>query len=141
LYLALYAADEDIESHAEGGEDRGLDDRFRMTFYASDVDYVIEVSPRGLVIERVSTAGGGRVDPSWRSGAHVSSEIDGTLNEPSDADEEWLVEMAVPFESLGMRGERGESIGFSVRRCDSPKHAVRTCATWGELPRGRIVLR
>jgi hypothetical protein len=47
-------------------------------------------------------------------------------------DEEWVIEMAIPFESLGMRGEPGESVGFSVRRCDTPKGSPRVCAGWGE---------
>jgi hypothetical protein len=56
-------------------------------------------------------------------------------------DEEWVIEMAIPFESLGLKGERGESIGFAVRRCDTPKGGGRVCGSWGEGDaRGRIVL-
>jgi hypothetical protein len=64
------------------------------------------------------------------------------VNDSRDDDEEWVIEMAVPFESIGLRGERGESIGFSARRCDTPKEEARTCAAWGEgSARGRIVLQ
>ncbi len=76
-----------------------------------------------------------------QSGVHVSHELDGTVNNPEDVDEEWVIEMAVPFESIGMKGEKGESIGFAVHRCDTPKGEPRVCSGWGEGDsRGRIVL-
>jgi hypothetical protein len=40
--------------------------------------------------------------------------------------------MAIPFESLGIKGERGERTGFRVRRCDTPHDGKRVCASWGE---------
>ncbi|HEY8041326.1 MAG TPA: carbohydrate-binding family 9-like protein [Polyangiaceae bacterium] len=141
LYLALYAADEDIESRTDQPDGPlWLDDSFRLTFTRGDVEYSIEVSPRGVVTDGVRKSGG-KFDYSWSSGVHVSQEMDGTLNKPQDLDEEWVIEMAIPFESLGMNGERGESIGFSVRRCDTPKDSPRVCAGWGEgdTP-GRLVL-
>jgi hypothetical protein len=137
LYLALYAADEDIRTRTD--EPDGplwLDDSFRLTFRRDDVEYAIEVSPKGIVTDAVRRSGGagrGRAfDYSWNSGAHVSPEIDGTINRSDDMDEEWVIEMAIPFESLGLHGERGETIGFSVRRCDTPKGSPRVCAGWGE---------
>jgi hypothetical protein len=142
LYLALYAADEDIRTRTD--EPDGplwLDDSFRLTFGRDGVEYAIEVSPRGIVTDAIKVAG--RFDYSWSSGAHVSPELDGTLNKPDDMDEEWVIEMAIPFESLGLRGEPGESIAFSLRRCDTPKGsgATRVCASWGDGDeRGRLVL-
>ena len=42
------------------------------------------------------------------------------------------------------QAERGETIGLSLSRCDTPKDMPRVCAGWGEgsagHPRGRIVL-
>jgi hypothetical protein len=141
LYLALYAADEDIRSRT--GEHDGplwLDDSFRVVFAQGDVERAIEVSPRGVVTDAMR-ARGGAFDYGWESGVHVSPELDGTINQPNDADEEWVIEMAIPFEALGMRGERGESIGFSLRRCDVPKGSSRVCAGWGEGPaRGALRL-
>ncbi len=132
LYLALYAADEDIRSRtAEHDGPLWLDDSFRLVFTGADGERAIEVSPRGVVTDALRSPGGA-FDYSWESGAHVSPELDGTVNDSKDADEEWVIEMAIPFEALGMRGERGEAIGFSVRRCDVPKGAPRVCASWGE---------
>jgi hypothetical protein len=141
LYLALYAADEDIRTRTDQPDGPlWLDDSFRVTFTRGEVEYAIEVSPKGVVTDAIRRAGG-TFDYSWSSGVHVSPELDGTMNKPDDMDEEWVIEVAVPFESLGLKGERGESIGLAVRRCDTPKGAARVCASWGEGEgRGRIVL-
>jgi hypothetical protein len=132
LYLSLYAADEDIESRTDQPDGPlWLDDSFRLMFTNGAVEYLVEVSPKGMVTDAVRRSGGA-FDYAWSSGAHVSPELDGTVNLSTDMDEEWVIEMAIPFASLGMKGERGESVGFSVRRCDTPKNAARMCASWGE---------
>jgi hypothetical protein len=136
LYLALYAADEDIRSRTDQPDGPvWLDDSFRLVFTRDDVEYAIEVSPKGVVTDSIRKAGG-TYDYSWSSGVHVSPELDGTLNRSDDMDEEWVIEMALPFESLGLKGETGESLGLAIKRCDTPKSGNRVCAGW----RGRIVL-
>ena len=121
----------------------GLDDFFRLVFSQGDVEYAIEVSPMGVITDSVRRGGGGW-DLTWNSGAHASREVDGSINNPKDTDEEWAIELAIPFESLGMRGEPGENIGMSVSRCDTTKRAQRVCGGWGkgldDRVRGRIVL-
>jgi hypothetical protein len=141
LYLALYAADEDVRTRTDQPDGPlWLDDSFRLTFSRGDVEYAIEVSPKGVITDAVRRSGA-TFDYSWSSGAHVSPELDGTMNKSDDMDEEWVIEMALPFESLGLKGERGETIGFAVRRCDTPKGGSRVCGSWGEGDaRGRIVL-
>jgi hypothetical protein len=141
LYLCLYAADEDVETRTKQHDGPvWLDDSFRVTFWRPDTEYVIEVSPDAVVTDSIRK-NGGAYDYSWESGVHVSKELDGSMNKPEDEDEEWVIEMAVPFESIGLKGEPGEGIGFSVRRCDTPKHASRVCASFGEgATHGRLVL-
>jgi len=141
LYVVLYAADADIRAHArEADGPVWLDDSFRLTFARLDVAYAIDVSAVGVVADAVRKPGGG-FDYAWTSGAHVSHEQDGTTNDATDIDEEWLVEMAIPLESVGLRGERGERIGFAVRRCDVREGAVPVCAGWGEAPLpGEVIL-
>ncbi len=144
LYLSLYAADEDIETHTD--EPDGpvwLDDAFRVVFSQAGVEYAIDVSPKAVISDSIRK-NGAAWDFSWSSGAHASTEMDGSINSPQNMDEEWAIEMAIPFESLGMKGERGETIGMSLSRCDIPKGMPRVCAGWGvgpdDHPRGRIVL-
>jgi hypothetical protein len=132
LYLALYAADEDIEAHADQPDSPLLEeDAFHVVFSQPGVEYAIDVSARAVITDSIRRDGGAW-DLRWSSGAHVSKEIDGTLDNPNNTDEEWAIEMAIPFESLGMKGEPGETIGFSVSRCDTPKRVARVCAGWGE---------
>jgi hypothetical protein len=135
LYVLLYAADDDIRSRASPADG----DSFRLTFSRAGRRYSIEASADGVVTDaaRDST---GAPDPSWHSGAHVSCELDGTIDEGRDTDEEWSLEMAIPFASLGMNGDPGESARFSVERCDVSKGGGRACAGWGEEESGRIVI-
>jgi hypothetical protein len=136
LYVVLYAADADIRASTRQADGPlWLDDAFRLLFSRHDVEYAIDVSSAGVLADAVRKRGSG-FDYAWSSGAHVSHEQDGTTNDPTDVDEEWLVEMAIPFESLGMRGERGEHIGFAVRRCDAREDAMPVCSGWGEGPLG-----
>jgi hypothetical protein len=144
LYLALYAADQDIESHADQPDGPvWLEDAFRVVFSRPGVEYAIEVSPRAIITDSIRRKGG-EWDYTWSSEAHASKEMDGTLNDPKNMDEEWAIELAVPFESLGMEGVPGESIGLSLSRCDTPKRASRVCGSWGDgsalQGRGTIVL-
>ena len=142
LYLALYAADEDIETRTDEADGPlWLDDDFRVVLTRGDTQYAIEVSPKAVITDSIRH-GDGKWDYTWSSHAHASREIDGTVNKPNDMDEEWAIEMAIPFESLDMKGEPGESIGMSVGRCDTPKGMPRVCTSWGEgdAP-GRLVLK
>jgi len=142
LYVVLYAADEDIRSLADRGDGpEWRDDSFRLVFQRGDLEYAIEVSPEGKVADAVRRPGR-PFDYAWNSGAHISHEADGTMNDSTDTDEEWVVEMAIPLESLGVRGDRGDRIGFAARRCNSPENGARVCAGWGESPAeaGEIVL-
>ncbi len=145
LYLSLYASDQDIESHTDQ-PDQPIppeDDAFRVVFSQAGVEYSLEITPRGLITDAIRR-GDGAWDVSWSSGAHASPEIEGSINVRHGKDEEWGIELAVPFESLGMRGEPGENIGLSLRRCDTVVSGVRTCMAWGEgaggRGRGRIIL-
>jgi hypothetical protein len=145
LYLALYASDEDIESRADqpDGPVR-LDDAFRLVFSRPGVEYEIDVSPRAVIADSIRREGG-EWDSTWNSGSHASKEMDGTVNNPKDRDEEWAIELAIPLESLGLKGEPGEIIGMSLSRCDTLHGAPAVCAGWGvgsaEQGRGTIVLQ
>lgn len=74
LYVALYAADEDIEST----------DAFELAL--GDL----------VIVARAN----GKVEPTMPAGI----DRDGTLDKPGDDDEEWVVELAVPLSRLGAAG-------------------------------------
>ncbi len=140
LYVAVYAADQDIQStFTEGDSPLWLEDAFRLTFTDGSFERTIDVSPLGVVTDAERPLGGA-FDYAWASGTHVSRELDGTPNDARDDDEEWLLEMAIPLEALGLEGQPGERIAFTVRRCDTPKHAARVCAGWNGAVGGTLVL-
>ena len=142
IYLALYASDEDIRAtRAEQDAPLWLDDAFHLVFADGKWERAIDVSPLGTLTDAIRAAGSqGPFDYAWSSVAHVSHELDGTPNNPSDEDEEWVLEMAIPFESLGLEGKRGEQISLTIRRCDTPKHAKRVCGAWNGDDGGVLVL-
>ncbi len=103
LYVALYAADEDIESA----------DAFEVTVGA--VNFVAHPD--------------GKVEPALPSAV----DRDGTLDNASDDDEEWVVELAVPRAQLG-----AEPLAITAKRCDVPKDRKPRCGQWSatlSLPR------
>jgi hypothetical protein len=146
LYVALYAADEDVRAEPrEPDAPVWLDDAFRLVFTSAanananstvesgDMERTLDVSALGVVTDAIkSRARGSALDYAWQSDAHVSRELDGTLNDARDEDEEWVLELAIPLASLGLEGKRGERIGFSARRCDTPKGSRRVCGSWGD---------
>jgi hypothetical protein len=141
LYVALYAADEDIRAtRTEPDAPLWLDDAFHLSFRDARIERTIDVSPLGTITD-ARREDGGRFDYAWSSGAHASREIDGTVNHPDDDDEEWAIELAIPLASLGLEGVRGERIQMAVRRCDVPHGGGRrVCAAWGETAPAVIVL-
>jgi hypothetical protein len=142
LYLNLYAADEDI--HATATKPDSLapgDDDFHLVFTDRTAVRTFDVSPIGVVTDGLQRVGSSAPpDLSWDSHAHTSHEVDGTPNRSTDHDEEWVIEMAIPFESLGLRGVPGERIGLSMHRCDTPLDGKRACGSWGEGKRTVLLL-
>ncbi len=107
LRVGLYAADEDIVAA----------DAFHVTLRANGVDHAIDVGPKCA--------------PS-NPKVKVGCDADGTIDTPGDSDEEWVVEMEVPFAELGLRGAPGERIEATIRRCDGKR-----C---GEMPPTELML-
>jgi hypothetical protein len=142
LYLNLYAADEDIR--AVGATPDSLspeEDAFHLVFTDATTEKVFDVNPLGVVTDAVQARGtSAPPDRSWDSHAHVSHELDGTPNRPSDNDEEWVLEMAIPLASLGLSGKAGDRVGLSMHRCDTPHDGKRVCGAWGEVGPHRVLV-
>lgn len=87
LYVALYAADEDIRS----------DDAFELRVGITSL----------------------RITPNEARRPRLAVSLDGTLDRPSDDDEEWIVELALPVASP-----------ITASRCDQPKSGGQRCGRW-----------
>ncbi len=122
------------------------EDSFHVVFSDGVTERSFDVSPTGTLADgvravRVTSDAPHPFDFRWQSGARVSHEFDGTPNQSADIDEEWLIEMAIPLEALGITGQKGERLGVSVRRCDTLKSGQRSCGSWGYgEKRGVLVL-
>jgi len=142
LYMNLYAADEDIKALSKSNDSVSADeDSFHVVFTDATTERSFDFTPLGLVTDAIRPRGSTTPpDRSWDSHVHVSHEMDGTANDPKDNDEEWVLEIAIPFESLGLLGAAGERIGLAMHRCDVLRKGPRVCGAWGEVVREVLVL-
>ena len=102
LIVALYAADENIET--------------RDAFDLKIGSLALHASATGAVVPSV---------PGLR--AKVGYD-EGTLDNPKDDDEEWVVELAIPLATAGMHP--GAHTQIRAARCDVPKDGVERCGSW-----------
>ena len=75
-----------------------------------------------------------------KSLAFYTGVLDFEKKYPEESDEEWVIEMAIPFESLGLEGRPGERLGLSMHRCDTTKTGERVCGAWGEGERKGVII-
>jgi hypothetical protein len=111
LWVLLYAADEDIRS--------------TDSFHLDIASHSFDVSPLGKVT---------------LDGALSAHDLDGTLDDPKDDDEEWVLELAIPLAALGVEPKSGARLPIAIHRCDTPKGSAKTCAQWGEQRPAVLVL-
>jgi hypothetical protein len=144
LLVSLYAADIDIETKPDAGVASGKEDVFEVTLRHDGRIYALTMGAGGERITTQCTADGwackGEPLP-WESGVEVGRDVDGTPNEPSDDDEEWVLEMAIPLRAIGAEPRVGERVEIRLRRCDFPRGAARACGTWSPGRTGAITLK
>jgi hypothetical protein len=101
LYIGLYAADQNIESK----------DRF-------------DIAVGDLKLAAYAT---GKLDPPI-DGASAGIDRDGTLDDPKNEDEEWVLEIAIPLAKTGLAPGKKTPVKFA--RCDTPKDGIERCGAW-----------
>jgi len=136
FYLLLYAAHIDIRAcGGASGPEPG-----------DDVFFFSVVTDGGVELNAVFSASGavwgvvrrdGQPEQKWKPSA-LGVESDGTLNDPEDDDEEWVVEAAIPWDILDIRPGRDTVLRIALKRCDTPKFATTRCGSWGEDFAGRV---
>ena len=105
LYLALYAADEDVRAT----------DSFMVTFRSAVGRKAVTFTAGGAMVPVVANA-------------HMSIDIDGTLDIPGDDDEEWVVEASLPLTAIPFG--RDGLVDVVVEHCDTTKDKVHRCSSW-----------
>lgn len=98
LYIGLYAADQDIRSTED--------------FELAIGTLALSIDPRG------------RITPPF-AGATTAVEVEDTLDDPRDEDEEWVIEAAIPIAAVP-----AGATTIHARRCDTPKDGIQRCGAW-----------
>jgi hypothetical protein len=101
LYVGLYAADDDIRT--------------------TDA-FVVQIGARRWTVHPT-----GAVEPSG-DGVHAAVDHDGSLDDASNHDEEWVVELVVPLAVAGI--DRSHPVSVHASRCDTPIGQAQRCGSW-----------
>ena len=102
LIVALYAADDNIQST----------DAFDFS-----------VGPLALHITAA-----GKVTPDVPGVRAKVGMDEGTIDDPRDDDEEWVLELAIPLARTGLAP--GVHVPVKASRCDTPKGQSQFCGSW-----------
>ncbi len=130
LFLALYAADVDARARP-GAPDEAPADAFSVEIVSGGRTYAFDVSPAGSLHAKECAVPARCPEGSdWARGVVVGNDIDGTLDDGSDHDEEWVLEVAIPLGAIGLEGHRGARFDLRISRCDTPPGSARSCAQW-----------
>jgi hypothetical protein len=136
LYVLLYAADNDIRARVKDHDGPvWIDDHFSLHIRpdgAAQPTYAFDISPAGVVMDAKRPAGG-KDDASWESGIKLGVDLDGTINDDTNGDdEEWVIEAAIPLRSMGIEGKPGTHLLVDIARCDTPRGTKeKRCGAWG----------
>lgn len=141
IYAVLYAADDDIRATVKDHDGPvWMDNAFILTLgpdAPGAPSFEIDVSAAGVISDARRGKKGER-DAAWESGIEVGIDRDGTMNDASDEDEEWVVEARIPLASLGISSTPGARVRFAASRCDVPRAGgPRRC---GSLGAGRTLV-
>ncbi len=118
LRIGLYAADEDVvTAHVPADGPVWKGDAFHVTIGGAARKYEFDIGPTCVLTDGVRVARGA-VDYHWQSDARLACDADGTIDVAGDRDEEWVVEMEIPFAKLGVKPVAGARLDIRIRRCD-----------------------
>ncbi len=132
LYVAFDSIDQDIWGTMTGHNDPIYDEEVVEIFLEPDNEptryFEIEVSPRNVIFEAeiVNTNGlrpnVDRSNYTWRcEGMRTAVIVDGTLDDRTDTDRGWTVEMALPFAPMHKTPQPGERWRANLYRIDRGK--------------------
>jgi hypothetical protein len=155
LYVALYAADNDIRARVTAHDGPvWTDDAFALHLTpdlvgpsdaqppaatVSAPTYCFDISATGVVTDAKRVAGA-KDDIGWESGIKVGVDKDGTVNDSTDEDEEWVVEAVIPLRSMGLDAKPGTRVLVEISRCDTPRNTRdKRCGSWGTVNQPRVI--
>lgn len=114
LYVYLKAFDKDVFSYQTERDSRTCEDDVLEVFFKTDPEkepyYNFEINALNTVYDayniRRGAAGSHYRWSKWNcEGLKSATAVKGTINNPSDIDEYWVLEMAIPFAELDLGGK------------------------------------
>ncbi len=126
LYVAFDCEDPDVWGTMLRRDDPIYTEEVVEIFIDADGDgktyNEIEVSPNNTVFDAYFPARRQGMDTSWDSGIKSAVEVRGTINDPSDRDDGWSVEMQIPIARLAqvphVPPRRGDRWRFNLYRLE-----------------------
>ena len=128
LYVAFECEDPDVWGTFRNRDDPLYTQEVVEIFVDADADGrtydEMEVSPHNVVFDAYFPARRQGMDLSWDSGLQSAVKVNGTLDDPSDRDQGWTVEMRIPFARLHsvphVPPRPGNRWRFNLYRLDLP---------------------
>ena len=134
LYLGYVCKDPHISAYVTRRDGNTCSDDCVEVFIAPDPQnvgdyYGFEINAAGVVCDYAHPSGG-QLDVAWDSeGIQVAVDIEGTLNDDSDRDTTWVVEVSIPFSSFPAGTPRsGDMWRLNLNRCGG--EAKRQYSQW-----------
>jgi hypothetical protein len=128
LYVAFDCEDPDVWGTFTKTDEPLYTQEVVEVFIDADADgrtyNEIEVSPHNVLFDAYFPARRQGMDLSWSSGVRSAVQVRGTIDDPSDRDEGWTVEMRIPFARLSsvphLPPRPGDRWRFNLYRLDLP---------------------
>jgi len=128
LYVAFDCEDPDVWGTFRNRDDPLYTQEVVEVFLDADADgktyNEIEVSPHNVLFDAYFPARRQGMDLSWDSGVLSAVKVAGTIDDPSDHDQGWTVEMRIPFDHLAsvprLPPRSGDRWRFNLYRLDLP---------------------
>ena len=128
LYVAFNAQDPDIWGTYRKNDEPIYEQEVVEVFLDANADgrtyNELQVSPHNVTFDAYFPARRQGMDLSWDSGMTSAVKVRGTLDDASDRDEGWTVEMRIPFDRLAevpnVPPRKGDRWRFNLYRLEHP---------------------
>ena len=128
LYVAFDVEDPDLWGTLRNRDDPIYEQEVVEVFLDANADgrtyNELQVSPHNVIFDAYFPARRQGMDRSWDSGMKTALKVRGTLDDPSDKDQGWTVEMQIPFARLAevphVPPQKGDRWRFNLYRLEHP---------------------
>ncbi len=141
LYIAFDVRDRDVQSKHTGEDvsvweddciEIDVDPKLEQTPVFSKTCRIYHVTPAGATQDAAGSESGAKVE-SWDSAAKWGVAVRGTLNDASDTDEGYVVEMAIPFKEWDVTPAAGKRVAIDFVVLDTDAEGRGYYYDWADI--------